>query len=76
MLCSRRRHGAVLGSWSRGYRAAVLELELPKAALALLSRCTAEHPPEGWSALYPYPLLSRTVYAAGIRASRSSPDVT
>ena len=52
MLSSRRRHRAVLDSRSRGYRAAVLELELPKAALSLPGRFTAEPPPEGWSSLY------------------------
>ena len=55
MLCSRRRHGAVLDSWSRGCRAAVVELELPKAALSPPGRCTAQPPPEGWSSPYPYP---------------------
>ena len=35
-----------------GKRAAVLELELPKAALSPRGRFTAEPPPEGWSALY------------------------
>ena len=63
MFCSRRRHGAVLRSWSRGYRAAVLEQELPKAALSPPGRFTAEPPPEGWSSLYPYPLLRRSVCA-------------
>ena len=61
MLCLQRRHGAVLDSWSRGYRAADLELELPEAALAPLRRCTAEPPPEGWSSPYPYPLLRERV---------------
>ena len=78
MLCARRRHGAVLSSWSRGYRAAVLELELTKAALAPVGRCTAEPPHEGRSSLYLYPLLRELVYtclstrrdAARHRASR------
>ena len=52
VLCSRRRHPAVLDSWSRGCWAAVLELELPKAALSPPGRCTAEPSPEGWSSLY------------------------
>ena len=52
MLCSLRHQGAVLDSWSRGYRAAVLELELPEAALSPPDRFTAEPPPEGWSSLY------------------------
>ena len=52
VLCSRRRHGAVVGSWSQGCRAAVRELELPKAALSPPGRRTAEPPPEGWSTLY------------------------
>ena len=52
VLCSRRRHRAVLDSWSRGFRAAVLELELPEAALSPPGRCTAEPPPEEWSSLY------------------------
>ena len=66
MLCSRRHHGAVLGSWSRGYRAAGFELELPKAALSPPGRFTAEPPPEGWSSLYPYPLLREPVYTADL----------
>ena len=76
MLCSRRRHRAVQDSWSRGYRAAVLELELPKAALSPPGRFTAEPPPEGWSSLYPYSLQMGTVYAAYLSRSRSSPEVT
>ena len=52
VLYSRRRHRAVLDSWSRGFRAAVLELELPEAALSPPGRCTAEPPPEGCSSLY------------------------
>ena len=57
VLCWRRRHRAILDSWSRGYQAAVLELELPEAALSPPGRCTAEPLPEGWSSLYPYPFL-------------------
>ena len=64
VLCSRRRHRAVPDSWSRGFQAAVLELELPVAALSPPGRCTAEPPPEGWSALYPYPLLRGSVYTS------------
>lgn len=52
VLCSRRRHRAVLDSWSRGFRAAVLDLKLPEAALSPPGRFTAEPPPEGWSSLY------------------------
>ena len=52
VLCSRWHQGAVLDSWSRGCRAAVLELELPEAALSPPGRFTAEPLPEGWSSLY------------------------
>jgi hypothetical protein len=45
--CRVTSFAGILGTYPavRGYRAAVLELELPKAALAPLSRCTAEPPP-------------------------------
>ena len=76
VLCSRRRHRAVLDSWSRGFRAAVLELELPEAALSPPGRCTAEPPPEGWSSLYPYPLQTRTGLHGRSRSPSASPDVT
>ena len=75
MLRSRRRHRAVLDSWSRGFRAAVLELELPEAALSPPGRFTAEPPPEGWSSLYPTPLL-REPCAADVAGCAASPDVT
>ena len=55
-----------MDSWSRGYRAAVLELELPEAARAPPGRFTAEPPPEAWSSLYPYPLLRERVYTADL----------
>ena len=76
MLCSRGRHRAVVDSWSRGYRAAVLELELPKAALSPPGRFSAEPPPEGWSSLYPYPypLYKRERSMRPISVTRS-PDV-
>ena len=76
MLRSRRRHRAVLDSWSRGYRAAVLELKLPKAALSPPGRFTAEPPPEGWSSLYPYPVQFGSVYTADVAGYVASPDVT
>ena len=76
MLCSRRCRGAVLDSWSQGCQAAVLELELPEAALSPPGRCTAQPPPEGWSALYPSPLQMGTVCMCDLGLSRSSPDIT
>ena len=69
------REGATEPFWTRGYRAAVLELELPKAALSPPGRFTAEPPPEGWSSLYPYHLQMGTVRMAS-RSVPASPDVT
>ena len=76
VLCSRRRHRAVLDTWSRGYRAADLELELPKAALSPPGRFTADPPPEGWSSLYPYFLYKWERCTADLGPSDTSPNAT